>query len=558
ALTPVAALMFRFNNPDAMLVLLMVLASYAVMRGIEDGRRRWIVLAGVAIGFGFLTKQLQVLLVLPPLALAYLIAAPHAARRRVTDLLLGGAAMVTAAGWWLAIVTLVPASMRPYIGGSQNNSILELTLGYNGFGRLTGDETGSVGGGGRANGGSMWGQTGITRMFDGVMGGQIAWLLPAALICIVAGLWITRRTPRTDRTRAAIIVWGGWLIVTALVFSFMQGIFHEYYTVALAPAIAVMVGIGADLLWKRRQHWLGRVALAGTIVVTVLWSKDLLDRAPTFAPWLGTTIVAVGLLAAALLLVAPHLRTHRLRTRMAQAGVATAIIACLAGPTAWALDTVSTPHTGSIVTAGPTVAGSGLGPGRGGFPTGGFPGGGFPGGGFPGGGNLPAGGFPTGGFPTGNPPNGGGRPNNGGGTFPGGGRTGTGGQRGTGGGGVGGLLDSAAPSDAVLAELTENSDQYTWVAAAVGSNRAAGFQLASQLPVMPIGGFNGSDPSPTLAQFQQYVADGKIHWFISGNGFGQSMGGSEASSAIATWVESNFTATTVDGVTLYDLSSTTS
>ncbi len=144
--------------------------------------------------------------------------------------------MIAAAGWWIAIVSLWPADSRPYIGGSQDNSILELTLGYNGFGRLTGDETGSVGGGG-GNGGGMWGSTGILRLFNTEIGGQVAWLVPAALVLLGAGLWFTRRAPRTDLTRASLIAWGGWLLVTGLTFSFMAGIFHAYYTVALAPAI---------------------------------------------------------------------------------------------------------------------------------------------------------------------------------------------------------------------------------------------------------------------------------------------------------------------------------
>ena len=224
ATTPVAALMFRFNNPDALLVLLMTLAAYTTLRAIDDGRRRWIVATGALIGFGFLTKQLQVLLVVPPLGLAYLVAAPPKLGRRVVDLLIALASMVVSAGWWIAAVMLTPVGSRPFIGGSQHNSILELTLGYNGFGRLTGEETGSVGA-------SVWGRTGLTRMFDGVIGGQVAWLMPAALLFTVAGLWMTRRAPRTDSTRVSIIVWGGWLIVTAIVFSLMKGIFHEYYTV---------------------------------------------------------------------------------------------------------------------------------------------------------------------------------------------------------------------------------------------------------------------------------------------------------------------------------------
>jgi 4-amino-4-deoxy-L-arabinose transferase-like glycosyltransferase len=224
ALTPVSTLMFRFNNPDALLVLLLVLGAYATIRAIENSSTRWLCLAGVFVGFGFLTKMLQALLVLPAFAAAYLLAAPVSLRRRVVQVLYAGLAMLAAGGWWVAIVELIPAQYRPYIGGSQHNSVLELTLGYNGLGRITGDEVGSVGGGQ----GGGWGQTGWTRLFGADIGGQVAWLLPAALILLVAGLVMLWRRPRTDRMRAAFELWGGWLLVTGLTFSFMQGIFHAY------------------------------------------------------------------------------------------------------------------------------------------------------------------------------------------------------------------------------------------------------------------------------------------------------------------------------------------
>ncbi|HEY0950619.1 MAG TPA: glycosyl transferase, partial [Nocardioides sp.] len=208
---------------------------------------------------------------------------------------------------------------------------------------------------------------------------------------------------------------------------------------------------------------------------------------------------------------------RHLPRRAALAVAAAALIAGLAGPAAYAVSTASTPHTGSIPTAGPTVSSGFGGPGgRGGF--------GAP----PGAAGQAPPGTAQGQRPTGGAP--------------------------TGGGGAGGLLTGSDPSDELTALLLEDADSYTWVAAAVGSNSAAGYQLATEEPVMAIGGFNGSDPSPTLEEFQQYVADGEIHWFIGGSGFGQSMGGSNASSEIAAWVEESFTATTVDGVTLYDLS----
>ena len=124
---------------------------------------------------------------------------------------------------------------------------------------------------------------------------------------------------------------------------------------------------------------------------------------------------------------------------------------------------------------------------------------------------------------------------------------------GTGGGGMGGLLGASTVSDAMVALLTQDADQYTWVAAAVGAQTAAGYQLATGDPVMSLGGFNGSDPWPTLDVFKSYVESGKVHYFIAGGGFGGSNGGSSATSEITAWVEATFTSQTVDGVTVYDL-----
>ncbi|NED50815.1 glycosyltransferase family 39 protein, partial [Micromonospora aurantiaca] len=319
ALTPVATLMFRFNNPDALLVFLLVAAAYATVRAVETASTRWIALTGVLVGFGFLTKMLQAFLVIPVFAGVYLLAAPTGLGRRIRQLLLAGLAVVVSAGWWVAIVELVPASARPYIGGSQNNSILELTLGYNGLGRITGDEVGSVGGGGGGRpggggGGPFSGRTGLLRMFDTEVGGQISWLLPAALILLVAGLWLAGRAPRTDRTRAGLLLWGGWLLVTGLIFSFMSGIFHAYYTVALAPAVGALIGIGTTLLWRARSaavRWRRLAAtllLAGTLAVTAWWSWHLLGRTPDWHPWLRTTVLALGLTTAALLATAPVIK----------------------------------------------------------------------------------------------------------------------------------------------------------------------------------------------------------------------------------------------------------
>ncbi|MFV2118128.1 ArnT family glycosyltransferase, partial [Streptomyces sp. Act-28] len=308
ALTPVAALMFRFNNPDALLALLMSVAVYFVLRALEDARTRWLLWAGVAIGFAFLTKTLQAFLILPALAAVYAVCAPTGPARRFGQLALAGLAVVVSGGWWVAVVELWPASSRPYIGGSQNNSFLELTFGYNGLGRINGDEVGSVGGGPAGGGGGRWGDTGVGRMFGDAVGGQISWLLPAALALLVAGLVVTRRAPRTDTARSAFLVWGGSLLMTLAVFSFMAGIFHEYYTVALAPYIAALVGMGATVLWEERGRFTASAALAVTVAGTAVWAYALLGRTPDYLPWLRWAVLAGGLLAAVGLLSGARLR----------------------------------------------------------------------------------------------------------------------------------------------------------------------------------------------------------------------------------------------------------
>ncbi|WP_053080026.1 glycosyltransferase family 39 protein, partial [Nostocoides japonicum] len=356
ALTPVAVLMFRFNNPDALLTLLMALGAWATLRAVEKGSIRWMALVGVFIGFGFLTKTLQAFLVVPFFGIAFLVAANTTLRRRILGSLAAVGALVVSAGWWVAVVELVPASMRPYIGGSQTNSFLELTFGYNGFGRLSGNETGSVGGGGGAGG--QWGATGLGRLFNSEIGGQISWLIPSALVLLAVGLWLRGRAPRTDARRAAYLVWGGWLLVTGLTFSLMAGIFHAYYTVALAPAIAALVGMGAWEAWENRAKPVGSITLAVATAAASVWGFILLSRTTEYGSWLRISVLAIGMAASFLLLAIALL--HR---RAVPVVVGAALVAALAGPAAYSVTTVSEGHTGSIVTAGPSTGGMGGGPG---------------------------------------------------------------------------------------------------------------------------------------------------------------------------------------------------
>ena len=424
ALTPVATLMFRFNNPDAMLVLLLVGAAYALLRAVEVAGTKWLLLAWTLVGTAFLTKMLQALLVAPAFALVYLVCAPTTFRRRFVQSACAFGALVVSAGWWIAIVELWPASSRPYIGGSQDNSIMELVLGYNGLGRLTGNETGSVGGGG-AGGTSMWGETGWNRMFNSEFGTQASWLLPAAFALLAIGLVLRGRAARTDRSRAAYLIWGGWLVVTTAAFSFGQGIIHPYYAIALAPAIGALVGMGAVDLWKRRSSMGARVALGLTVGGTSYWAYSLMHRTPDWAPALQSAILLGGLAVGALLIFAPTLK-GRVGTGLAIA----ACVVCLAGPAAYSLQTASTVHSGSLPSAGPGVSMGG--PGGGGRPGGmGGPGGGMGQMGAPPTGTAP-GGAPAGGAPTG-----------------------------AGQGNAGGLLTGSTSSDEVTALLQADADAYT-------------------------------------------------------------------------------------------------
>jgi FtsH-binding integral membrane protein len=419
----------------------------------------------------------------------------------------------------------------------------------------------------------MWGPVGWDRLFLREMGGQISWLIPGALIGLVAVLWLTRRAARTDRVRAGFLLFGGWLLVTGATISFAHGIIHPYYTIALAPAVGALVGMGAATLWERRNELFPRLALAAAVVATIAWAFVILGWSPTWYPALRWVILVAGVLAALAIALVPRARG------LLAAGIAgVGLASVLAAPAAYALDTAATPHSGAIPSAGPAVqGGSGFGGGPGGGGRFGLGGPGNiarnginlpPGFTLPNGTKLPngihvpgsffrrgAGGFGARPGGAGGAGGFGGQPGGAGGGF----RVGAGGGpggRGFGGGAAGGLLNGSAPGKQLTALLGANASTYTWVAAAVGSNTASGYQLATGDPVMAIGGFNGTDPAPTLAQFQRYVAEGKIHYYIGGGGFGGGGFGSSdssTSSEIASWVSSNFTAETVDGVTVYDL-----
>ncbi|KUI35627.1 glycosyl transferase [Mycobacterium sp. IS-1496] len=481
AAMPVAALMFRFNNPDALLVLLLVVAAYAMVRAIETGGTRWMVVVGCALGFAFLAKMLQAFLVMPGLALAFLVAAPVGLWRRIGTLAVGAVAMVVSAGWFIALVEVWPTSSRPYIGGSTDNSLLQLALGYNGIERIAGGGgPGGGPGGGAGRGANLFfgGEPGLGRLFGHSMGVEASWLLPAALLGLAAGLWFTRRAARTDAVRASLLLWGGWLLVTGAVFSFMDGTIHPYYTVALAPAVAALVGITAAECWRGRRYVLPRIVLAAMTAATGIWAFVLLDRTPDWQPWLRWAVLVGAVGAAAVLAVGAH------RLGRATAGVViAAVLAGLAAPTAFAIYNVAHPAGGPGTMSGPARA-----DGFGGMPPGGH----------------------------------------------------------------------GATDDTALQDLVRGTDN-RWAAASVGSMGAAGLQLETGASIMAIGGFTGSDDSPTLEQFQQYVADHEVRYFIEdgrgGPGGPPGFGGDGTAAEITAWVQQNFSPMRVGASTVYDLQS---
>jgi hypothetical protein len=545
--------MFRFNNPDALLVLLLIAGAYCLIRALEQASTKWVLAAGTMIGFAFLAKMMQSFLVLPAFGLVYLVAAPAPLKRRVWQTLAGVGAIILSAGWWVAIVALWPVGSRPMIDGSPDNNIFNLIFGYNGLGRLFGQGGSGGGGGGGGGGANFSGATGPLRLFNELMGGQASWLLPAALLALVIGLIATRRAPRTDRTRAALLLWGGWLVLSGAVFSFGSGVIHTYYTVALAPAIAALVAIGGRQLWLRRDRSVARASFAAAVLATTGWSWVLLDRTPAWESRLRVAIVIAALGGLGVLGVG--VLRHRLGRQLVAVGLALTIAACVAGPAAYSLQTISAAHTGSIPTAGPATAG-GVGAG-GGFGAGGGAGAGRAGGshalGTPPG--LRSGGAPgAGGSGVAQLFSSGGRGASAGGTLPGGAGHAFGGGAGAGGPG------QTTVSAALKRALTADSGKYRWVAATAGSQSAASLELATGgTPMMAIGGFNSEGGNISLKLFKQYVARHEIHYYIASSGQGGGPGAAGGTtSEISSWVASHFTKVTVGGESLYNVTEPTS
>ena len=503
ALTPVAVVMFRYNNPDALLTLLLVGSAWAMVRALGSGRLRWLLLSAALVGLAFNTKDLQAYIVLPALVVTYFLFAPGALGHRFLQLVAAGAVLVVSTGWWLVIVDAIPAALRPYVGGSTNNTVLDLVLGYNGLGRIFGQGGPARGNGVIVGGGAGFGgATGLLRLFSNEIGGQIAWLIPLAVLSLAVGLWVYRSRPRTDLARAGYVLWGLWFTTHFAVFSFASGIFHPYYTVALAPGVAALVGAGLVDMWLLRgRSLIGAVILGAAVAGTGWWGSQLLARTPAFMPGLGSLELALATVAAVAIVAArlPFLRM--VPKRVPQAALAVAIAAIMLGPAAYAAETVTRSSSGPIPSAGPAAAtADGMRTSFGGPPSGG---------------------------PT---------------TLPPGARMPAGiadGIR-----GVGANLGAD-----VVAYLKQHQGNATWLVAVQAANEAASIELSTGKSVLAMGGFSGSDPAMTVDKLANLVSSGQLRYvLLSGGGPG---GGSN--SAVQQWIVAHGTMVTIGSTTLYDL-----
>ncbi len=600
AITPINVVMNRDNNIDPQLVLMMLLATWAVCIATEKGSLRWLVLGAVLIGLAFNIKTLEAYLVVPALGLLYLLGSPRSWRVRILHLVVVTVVMLIVSFAWIEAVDLTPAADRPYVGSSQTNSEFELTVGYNGIERLLGQFGSGFGGGSRSGGsapqrttssnsqstsstattsktssstsstetasaapsGSQAGPSssstgapsgagggsnttgffglpaaGIARMFTVDLGGQVSWLLPLAIIGMLALAWQTRIRFPLNRQLQALILWGMWLLTMGIFFS-VASFIHTYYLVIIAPAISALAGIGLVLLWQDYRErpltdwrsWMLPVALLLTAAEQVF-----LLTSYTGWGWLSPLIISLCLLAAIVLVIARLPFSARLRPNpqsWARPAVAAAMLALLLTPLVWSGYAVATAEGGAVPTAGPTASGGSGGFGGGGAPSGitrtreGGENGTFGAdGGFPGGGDLPSGGgFPGNGSTTSR-----GEAPNGSGTSTGNSTPTNGGSLSGGGAGGGAGVDSQ-----LLSYLEAHQGKARFILAVPSAGSAESIIIETGKAVMAMGGFSGSDPILTVSSLKQLVKNGTVRFFMLSGGIG---GG--GSSTVTSWVTTN-------------------
>ncbi len=505
AITPVSVLVDRTNLVESILVLTLLLAAWATTRAVEQGRLRWIVLAGVFVGLGFNVKSLEAYLAAPAIFLAYFVGARIRWHERVWHVVLAGIAMLVVSLAWVTAVDLTPASQRPYVASSGNNSELSLAIGYNGLGRLTGNTFSFLSGGATVsstlsnlsptNLGFTQGETGspgIQRLVNASLGGQTGWLILLAIIGFIVVMWQRRPHWPLDREQSMAVLWGAWL-ATGVAFFSIAGFFHAYYLATLAPPIAALSGIALVTLWRayRSAGWRGW-ALPVALIATALVQAHILGFFPAWNGW--QTPLVVGC-AAVLALILAALRIDAVRRRFAQqttyammlGAAVLGTLALLLSPFIWSEYTVANAAPSMAPSAGPS--------GGGGF------------GGFGGGGTRH---FRTGSFtlPNGKHVN-----------FQDFAGRGFRGRFGHAGGG--GFGDGTAANPALVKYLETHQGNAKFLVATANASAAEPYILSTGKPVMDLGGFNGGDRILTVQQLAALVDKGTVRYFlVSGRGFG--------------------------------------
>ncbi|MGH3547664.1 MAG: ArnT family glycosyltransferase, partial [Pseudonocardiaceae bacterium] len=518
ALTPVTVAINRDTNPDTLMVLLMVAAAYALTRSVhhpgQPGRAtRWLLLAAVLLGLGFVTKMLQAWIVVPVFALAYLVGSPAPVRRRILDVLGAGGVLLAGSMWWVALASFWPGP-KPYIGGSTDGSVLNLVVGYNGLGRILGRQVGRelVGGsgmpGGRGmpggpgggpssghgggHGGGFGGGSGITRLFGEQVGGQISWLLPLCLLVLVAVAVAGIRQRRSGRTseptadparRAGWVLWGGWLLLVGLVLSVAQGGFHSYYTTEMAPAVAAVTAAGVAAMWRqyRRPGGYSWLLLPAAVTLTAGWAWVRVSRGLSWNGWLRYVVVGAGVVAV-MLLMAGRLSSRGSSSGVSRLAAVLSVVALLLAPGVWSTATAFAASGGAMAQAGPSGSGFGrirsnaaraVRPGDQGLAA----------------------------------------------RF-------QGAMRG----------DLTTEQSKILAYAQANSGGHRITLAVEGGAMAAeAYLIHSDAVIVGMGGFSGQDPAPTVATLAQWVQQGQLRFVLAG-GHGAAGGGGGVSALRTQWV----------------------
>jgi 4-amino-4-deoxy-L-arabinose transferase-like glycosyltransferase len=509
ALVPISVVVGRNNTIDAPLVFTLLLSVWTALKATERGSLKWLLATGAIVGLGFEIKMLEAYLVVPALGLVYLLGAPISRRARLMHLALASGMMLAVSLAWPVAVDLTPATLRPWVDSTQNNSAVSLALGYNGIQRLlgqnesivqflsglglkfSGSDTTSASAGFGVGGMFDNGAAGPLRLLDQQLAGQASWLLPLSALGVGMGAWQAVRQRAAfvhSRRGQATLVFSTWLLAAGGFFS-VANFFHSYYLVTLGPPIAALAAIGVTSLWdevraRSRVAWLLPAALVGTAVVQAYILSYYSSWSERLAP-----LVVVGTLAGAaalsLCLARPDARYKRVVARVAT-GVA--IVALLIAPAVWSGYSSLYASGGGLPSAGPQVSMSNA---R-----------------FAGAGSA--------------------RPGNeaqsGGAAF-----------GGAAGGGPGGEASSE-----LVSYLEANQGSATYLVATTDSNTAASIILASDQPVMSLGGFTGSDPILTVDQFASLVEAGEVRYvLVNGGGFGGPQ--DSGTSAIMNWVKTNGT-----------------